>query len=264
MLARYLTAQPTCDLKELIVGEATGRPGTTVEVQVFGGVSCEVTGFSLAIGHDLAALEFLDGTPGPFLEAYLPDDLFFQATGQTSGNDVYVVIFAVFDLSPPITVPPTTIEQGTVLATLRYAISPTAPPGATSLLNRTREYGDPNPVSNVYSGKPGEAPIEPELMDGAVNIIEEMGVAFIRGDSNNDSAVDISDVVFLLLHLFKGGAQFVCPEAADFNDDSSIDLSDAVFLMNAMFAAGPVLPAPFPECGDDPGGAPCLESACNS
>ena len=62
-----LQAQADCELKQLIVGNATGEPGETVTVELLGGISCEVTGFSLGIGHDPARVRFVDAAPGQFL-----------------------------------------------------------------------------------------------------------------------------------------------------------------------------------------------------
>lgn len=86
---------------------------------------------------------------------------------------------------------------------------------------------------------------------------------FIRGDTNNDRGTDISDVVFLLQHLFLGGPRWVCEESADINNDEGIDISDGVFLLTHKFLGGPPPPAPYPDCGADLDGATCPESDCN-
>ena len=55
-------------------------------------------------------------------------------------------------------------------------------------------------------------------------------VQFVRGDSNADARVDISDAIFMLRFLFLGDLQ---PSA------------------------------PFPDCDYDPGDAPCSKSVCS-
>ncbi|MEM7260546.1 MAG: hypothetical protein AAF488_01050 [Planctomycetota bacterium] len=81
------------------------------------------------------------------------------------------------------------------------------------------------------------------------------GGTFRRGDSNNDSTFDVSDVVYLLGALFiPGSPQAPCLDAADMNDDGVTDVSDSVFALAALFIpSSPEPPAPGPlSCGADP------------
>lgn len=78
------------------------------------------------------------------------------------------------------------------------------------------------------------------------------GMDFRRGDSNTDSHVDLSDAVFLLNHLFLGGTEPDCLDAADTNDDEFLDITDAIHLLNYLFLGGPSPPMPGPDtCGPD-------------
>ncbi len=86
---------------------------------------------------------------------------------------------------------------------------------------------------------------------------------FVRGDTNNDGKVNISDAAHLLNFLFAGGSKPTCYEAGDINDDRGQDLSDAVFLLRHLFLGETQPPAPFPSCDFDPGNAPCIKSLCN-
>lgn len=75
---------------------------------------------------------------------------------------------------------------------------------------------------------------------------------FIRGDANSDGVVDVSDAVFVLLHLFGGlPVDPECADACDANDDEGVDLSDASSLLGYLFLAGARPPAPFPDPGTD-------------
>jgi len=62
------------------------------------------------------------------------------------------------------------------------------------------------------------------------------------GDANGDRSVDISDVVFLIAHIFSGGAApGTCVYAkglGDANGDRSVDISDAVYLIARIFSGG--------------------------
>jgi len=77
--------------------------------------------------------------------------------------------------------------------------------------------------------------------------------AFVRGNSNTDGRVDISDSVFTLNWLFLGGPDPLCMDALDANNSSLIDITDPIFTLNFLFLGGPTIPPPFPECGFDRG-----------
>ena len=79
-----------------------------------------------------------------------------------------------------------------------------------------------------------------------------------NGDSNGDNALDLSDAVYLLSHLFQGGLAAVlfcdpagpkeddcADENGDSNGDNALDLSDAIYLLGHLFQGGP---APVPKC----------------
>lgn len=75
---------------------------------------------------------------------------------------------------------------------------------------------------------------------------------FLRGDSNTDQVVDISDAVFTLQYLFLGGPEPECLAAADANDDDQLDISDAVRVLAVLFQGGSSMPEPYPLAGEDP------------
>jgi hypothetical protein len=77
---------------------------------------------------------------------------------------------------------------------------------------------------------------------------------FIRGDANDDGALDLADGIFLLDFLFSSGATPGCLEAGDLNDDSAIDLADPIYVLSFLFSQGPNPEPPFPNCGPDPDG----------
>jgi hypothetical protein len=65
------------------------------------------------------------------------------------------------------------------------------------------------------------------------------------GDANSDGSVDISDVVFLISHIFSGGVApgpCACTGAGkargDANGDGTVDISDAVYLISRIFSGG--------------------------
>ncbi|MDE0958069.1 MAG: right-handed parallel beta-helix repeat-containing protein [Planctomycetota bacterium] len=74
---------------------------------------------------------------------------------------------------------------------------------------------------------------------------------FIRGDSNADSTLDVSDVMFSLGAVF-GQVISSCQDAQDTNDDGSLDISDPLLLLLYLYSGGSQPPAPGLTCGDDP------------
>ena len=73
--------------------------------------------------------------------------------------------------------------------------------------------------------------------------------AFLRGDCNDDGAVNISDATCVLNWLFAGGETPRCVAATNTNGDDAANISDATYLLNFLFGGGDGLAAPFPDCG---------------
>lgn len=75
-------------------------------------------------------------------------------------------------------------------------------------------------------------------------------VPFVRGDSNGDYELNVSDVVTLLGYLFSQGSAPQPIEAGDVNNDGQINLGDAVYALGYLFGSGPPPAEPFllPAC----------------
>lgn len=88
-------------------------------------------------------------------------------------------------------------------------------------------------------------------------------VSFIRSDTNQDSFIDLSDAILVLLQLFveDSGLHDECPRSADTNGDDAVDVTDAIYLLSFLFRGGPPPPPPYPDCGAAPGGSDlaCVE-----
>jgi len=59
------------------------------------------------------------------------------------------------------------------------------------------------------------------------------------GDANGDNKVSVTDVVYLINYLFKGGPLPVRSYTADNNCDGKINVSDVIYLINYLFKGGP-------------------------
>ena len=76
---------------------------------------------------------------------------------------------------------------------------------------------------------------------------------FIRGNSNGDEKVDLTDGIFVLEWLFSSAETPTCIDAADANDSGTVDVSDAVSVFLYLFDGAVEPPSPGPRvCGIDP------------
>ncbi|MBI4606785.1 MAG: hypothetical protein HY721_32880 [Planctomycetes bacterium] len=75
---------------------------------------------------------------------------------------------------------------------------------------------------------------------------------FLRGDCNGDGDLDISDPVWHLNYLFRGGPAPPCDEACNANFDASLDISDPIYTINSEFLGGPPPAPPYPACDASP------------
>lgn len=78
---------------------------------------------------------------------------------------------------------------------------------------------------------------------------------FIRGDSNLDQKVDLSDAIHTLTYLFLGEddlAPSYCLDAHDYDDSGEVDISDAIANLFHLFLDGSPPPMPYPAPGRDP------------
>jgi hypothetical protein len=69
----------------------------------------------------------------------------------------------------------------------------------------------------------------------------------VAGDANNDGSYNITDAVYIVNHVFRGGAGPACLAAADANSDCAFNITDAVYIIANVFKGG----GP-PQC------SPCL------
>jgi hypothetical protein len=80
---------------------------------------------------------------------------------------------------------------------------------------------------------------------------QAVGAPFIRGDSNRDGVVDISDALYVLFYLYTGGLTPTCPDAMDVDDNDGIEITDALYILSYIFRDGPPPKAPFPNPAPD-------------
>jgi hypothetical protein len=93
--------------------------------------------------------------------------------------------------------------------------------------------------------------VVPQVQNGIIQIM--WPPEFIRGDANDNGLMTISDSIYLLDFLFRGGPVPPCEDSADANDDGALDISDAVTILGYLFSGGSIPPpSPPGPPGPDP------------
>ncbi len=108
--------------------------------------------------------------------------------------------------------------------------------------------------------EPGEHAIRATALDsrgevvGVDSISLRAGVgpeSFVRGDTDRDARLTVSDAIAILRALF-AGRPLRCPDSGDVDDDGELRLRDAIALLEYTFARGAPPAPPFPRAGTDP------------
>ncbi len=76
--------------------------------------------------------------------------------------------------------------------------------------------------------------------------------AFLRGETNEDGDLNVSDAVAILIYLFTDREILNCVNSADIDDDGQVLLNDPIRLLEYLFLSGEPPQAPFKSCGFDP------------
>ena len=66
------------------------------------------------------------------------------------------------------------------------------------------------------------------------SIIDDLPIATIKGDSNDDGEVDVADVTAIINHIMLQAQDYFNFEASDINDDGEVDVTDLTLVINAI------------------------------
>jgi hypothetical protein len=177
---------------------------------------------------------------------------------------ILTVGFVAHLTEPGFAVPPGTDR---LIFKIPGTISSTAEPGTEVLLEPTNDGEEdgfgPERLLNefTHTGDARYLSTLPQLEGAILGIVGDQ-TFFVRGDSNGDAVLDISDAMHTLGALFISASPLRCSDAADTNDDGGVDIADAIFGLNHLFSGGPAPPEPFPSAGEDPTAddLPCFRS----
>jgi hypothetical protein len=247
------------------LGDAAGSPGSEVSVPFRVEASTVVAGFLLSVDFDEEVLEATGIAP-----AFVRPDgkgWDFQAFDVNNLNDVpgsagvdegYVTAKALFSFERyDYTIPAGTRADALALG---FRIRPDAAAGsATEVRFLDGGLGRGEPVANTLFavGQLSAEFVPPEMreafvfVNGVLRIVPDVAL-FIRGDSNRDEVLDLSDATSTLGFLFRGTSRVDCLDAADANDDGKTDISDAIATLQYLFLGGAALPPPIVAPGADP------------
>lgn len=227
----------------LSVDDAAGEPGDFLDLWVRGTFDADLSGYSFAVDYDESQIRVLalsaEGTVAVDADYFSPN--FDNAPGQG-----WFTASVIADLTTPAL---TAIPPGVDVPLGRVTITVLgdAPAGATSSLELVTDIGTP-PVASSFLSTSGFATL-PTLESGTFSV--DGGLSFIRGDANRNTLVELGDAVATLQYTV-GLGSLSCLDAADANDSGAVDVSDAVYILQHLFVGGPPPPPPFPSPGLDP------------
>jgi hypothetical protein len=180
-------------------------------------------GFSLGFSHNSPNAEFSSVS---LAGSVLTDPTLFETTFDPANNRVLIG----YSILPGNSIPP---QDSGLLATLWMNIPAGTPPQNIDI----DSFFVP-PAGEFIFSPAGGGSIVPYYVDaGAADII--VSAAFICGDANNNEAVNILDITYIINYVYKGGPQPDPLEAADVNSDFTVNLLDITYLISYLYKGGP-------------------------
>lgn len=254
-----VVAEGTCDARPLEnlnatfkLGDAFAPVGGDVSMPFNISADRECQGFGFQVAFDPEVLE-ATGIEKRYPEAsgkpYPREDFYFAAvSGGWVGASV-VFGFQVGDFRLPAHQENEVLrlhflaKKAVASTEVRFDPVPTGHGSNSNGTNFFKAFGDTyNPVAFADSFV---------FVNSLVQVLPD-NILFLRGDSNGDDKVDISDAQTTLNYLFIGGASPRCWDAADANDDGRVDVSDPIATLQFLFLGRERLPEPFGSLGKDP------------
>jgi len=245
------------------IGSGAAPPGGSFVLPFTIRANCPIGGYCVSVDFDEGTLEATgldfpwerpDGSPYDFLKFEINnEDL---NPGEAGVDEGYLAAVAVFDLvMPPDFFMPA--DTNNLAARFHFRVRPETTASVTEIRFLDGGQGDfSSPVHNVLLAYI-MGMVTPEtantflFMNGRVDVIPDVAT-FVRGDSNGDGSIDLSDAVSTLGFLFLGSTRPACLDAADFNDDGIIDMSDPVGTVGFLFLSLREPPPPSVSEGPDP------------
>jgi hypothetical protein len=231
------------------------EPGIRARLE-FSQAAPSASAWTIAVGHDDAVLSIegaaLD-TAG--LGALLASDGFSLIEITRGLGNAGVVASIELSASGRESLPVTTSSALIIDYRVREPIGPDES-RSTVIEFPDSLRGSSGPIENSVRPS-GELEVHPTRW----TLLGSQPPRFLRSDSNDDGTIDIRDPIATLHVLFLGRGR-VCLDAANANGDSGLDVTDVIFSLEHIFRGGSAPPAPFPACAPAVDGEGCRGARC--
>jgi hypothetical protein len=232
----YLTTRPDAVDPDTAPAEFTLPAGGSLDIPYFVNLKGEAAdgqeaqgwSFGIAAEADRVSVALREATLAG-IAAYWTSIRGFSRVGPDAAGNIGTA--ALLNLTKPVTISGSqTVVSGKVRVT-----APAGAEGEGTLTLRISTWqaapGVTVPVEVVTSGKS----FAPDVLPLRAHFRIQPG--FVRGDSDQDGIVGITDAIRTLEWLFRGGRPPACADAADDNDDGRLDIADPAFTLNCLFVA---------------------------
>ncbi|UCD93454.1 MAG: dockerin type I repeat-containing protein, partial [Candidatus Zixiibacteriota bacterium] len=205
----------------LAAGDAQGDPGETVEVILRARNTVPLNKLRIPVEYSGILGLVLDSTSvaGCRTESFDHVDTVGYEPVQ---RRIYIRVSNDYGSSTPDLEP----GDGPVLK-LYFTISPSAPHGYPNTISLDGYSSFVPRFEGPYVG------FVPADLTGTVSLIG------ICGDANNDEAVNILDVTFIVNFLYKNGPDPDNPDLVDVNSDDAMNILDVTYIVNYLYKNGP-------------------------
>ena len=240
------------DFLEFFMRRISGFPGETeIQVPILLSTSSEADGFTVCVAADPKKvwLERID------LPAVYPGDIRAELSPQYTDRlrEGYLARSVFMDYLAPFEGNKLPRSRRVVAGTLVFGLSPEVREGEKIQIQFTdlSSPGDARPVPFNEIVNDGRS-IRPALDSKGLEItVAPQGSLFVRGESNRDLSLNITDVVVILRYLFIGEDRLTCLDPLDVDDSGHIDITDGIVLAEFLFGRGLPPALPFPNPGLD-------------
>jgi len=210
-----------------------GSPGESRKcLEVYVANSVEIAGLMARLEFDPSVLALVvDHIDTSFETVYLEYEIVgrgedFTGTVIARSNDsgVFVVVFL-----PDIWGEARLAAGSGPIIRVYFDVLSTVPLGGSLVMPADGEYETNN------FGTPEGGSIFPTLVGFDFNVVT---LPYVPGDADNSEDVDLSDVNFLVNHLFLNGPVSSPRNSSDANGDCSINIADITYLVEYIFRSG--------------------------
>jgi hypothetical protein len=244
------------------LADVIASPGDTVSMPFNIRANLAVQGYEFSVDFDEGLLQATeveqvwekpDYSDPEYSYAHYDINNSSDTPGNGGVDEGYITGGVVFSMVEPVNLP---VDVDNEVLRFRFLVDPETPAATTRV--RFADGGQnawgravPNAITGLGMTIPPELAESFIFIDSSFHVQPDI-VVFIRGDSNGDDEVEMSDAVTTLNFLFLGSERPHCYDAADANDDGALNIADPVFTLQYLFLGGAELPAPFPDAGEDP------------